>query len=326
MAGKDTIFGTTPAGEAVARVTIGDEALSASIIGYGAALQALHLPGFAPSLCLGYPGLEAYRTRGGIAGAIVGRVVNRIGHGCAMIDGVEHRFDRNESGRHTLHGGSNGLATRVWELEEVGERFASFIIEDPSGTNGFPGTLTARARYEIHPGGILRLTLEATSNAPTLCNLAPHPYFNLDGGGDARRQSLRIDADAVLAVDEAKIPTGARLSVAGTTLDHRQPRPMIDGGAAYDHNYCLSERRVALRPVARLAGAQSGISMEVRTTEPGLQVYDGAGLDTPYAGIALEPQGWPDAPNHSGFPGIELRPGAVSRQVTEFAFTRSILE
>lgn len=315
-----------PDDEAVARVTIGDERLSASIIGYGAALQSVRLSGATHSLCIGYPSLDQYRTRGGMAGAIVGRVANRIGDGRAVIEGVEHRFDRNEGGRHTLHGGSTGLATRVWRVEDAGERFVSFVVEDPDGANGFPGTLTARARYEIAPGGILRLTLEATTDAPTLCNLAPHPYFNLDGEGDARRQSLWIDAETMLAVDDAKIPTGARLPVSGTPLDHRQARPMIEGGAAYDHNYCLSDNRVALRPVARLTGAQSGITMEVRTTEPGLQVYDGAGLNTPYAGIALEPQAWPDAPNYQGFPSILLTPGTVSRQVTEFAFGHSTLE
>ncbi len=311
---------------AAVRVTIGDETLSASIIGYGAALQAVRLAGTAHSLCVGYPSVEDYPKRGGCAGAIVGRVANRLGHGRAVIGGTEYRIDRNEGAKHTLHGGKDGLGQRVWQVVETGEHFVTLEVQDPDGANGFPGTLTARARYEIRPGGILRLTLEARTDAPTLCNLAPHPYFNLDGDGDARRQSLWVDAETVLAVDADTVPTGAHLAVADAGLDHREARPIIESGAAYDHNYCLSTDRVALRPVARLVGARSGVAMEVRTTEPGLQIYDGAGLDTPYAGIAMEPQGWPDAPNHAGFPDITLRPGDVSRQVTEFAFSRSILE
>ena len=313
-------FGTLANGEVVQRVEIGDGFLTVSLLTYGASIQSIRMAGCPFSLCLGFDTLDGYLTSRSYFGAIVGRVVNRIGNGQAVIDGTPHVFDRNEAGRHTLHGGAHGIGRRVWKITDADARSATLSITDPDGANGFPGTLSVAVRYEVKPGGILAISLQAETDAATLCNLAPHPYFNLNGAGDARAQILQVEAVCFLETDAENIPTGKLIPVAGTRWDHRTGQIMLDSGLAYDTNFCLSGSRQPLRRVARLSGLESGISLNIETTEPGLQVYDGSGLSAAYSGIALEPQGWIDAANNPDFPGTLLRPGAVSRQLTQLVF------
>lgn len=316
-------FGTLPNGEAVKRFTIGNADLNLTILSYGATLQWIKRSGAPFSLCVGYETLDDYLTNPGCAGAIVGRVANRIGGGRAEIDGKSYLFDRNENGRHTLHGGAGNLAFRNWSLVEVSPTSLRLETQLPDGDNGFPGALEVSAEYSVGEGCEMTLVLEARTGAPTLCNLAPHPYFNLNGSGDARDQTLLIHASEMTETDSEKIPTGNLIALTGTPWDHRIEKTIAEGNVAYDHNYCLGRERTDLGPVAFLTGLESGVTMQIETTEPGLQVYDGAGLNTPYAGIALEPQCWPDAPNHNGFPSILLRPGEISPQVTRFTFSQT---
>ena len=316
-------FGVLPNGEPVERFKISDEHLSLSILSYGATVQSIRLAGIPFSLCFGFETLDEYLSSTACVGAIVGRVANRIGGGCAEINGKLHHFDRNENDRHTLHGGAGHLGNKNWSLISQTPTSIRLRTQLPDGENGFPGTLTVTVEYVLRGSGILEIILEAETDAPTLCNLAPHPYFNLNGGGDARKQSLFVDATEITETDSEKIPTGRLLPVGDTAWDHRTGGRMSDTGASYDHNYCVGTKRRSLRPIARLAGLESGVSMQIAATEPGLQVYDGAGLKTPYAGIAIEPQCWPDAPNHDAFPSILLRPDETSRQVTQLTFARS---
>ena len=313
-------FGTLPSGEAVKRITIGDAALSVAVLTYGGTMQSVHLAGVPHSLCLGFETLDDYLKRGVHMGAILGPVANRIAGGRAEIDGTGHTFERNQNGRHTLHSGLQAFSLKNWGFSHEGPRVLQLDTRVLQGDTGIPGPLNVTARYEILDGGVLEISLEATTEAPTICNLAPHPYFTLDGHGDARHQRLMVDAAAVTVTDDEKIPTGESKSVEGTAWDHRAGQRMLDTGLAYDTNFCLSNERKPLRSVARLSGER--VTMEIETTEPGLQVYDGSGLETPYSGIALETQGWPDAPNHAAFPSIELRPGDISRQVTRFIFSK----
>lgn len=198
----------------------------------------------------------------------------------------------------------------------------------PDGDMGFPGTLSVRATIALQDGALC-IDIRAETDAPTPCNLAHHGYFNLDGTEDVRFHSLRIAADGYLPVDDDLIPLGEAAPVAGTRFDLRRTRPIGPGG--YDHNFCLSDGPVAPRAVADLVG-QTGISMRIETDQPGLQAYDGAHFDGveglegrrygPFAGLALEPQGWPDAVNRPGFPDTILRPGRVYRQHTAYRFSR----
>jgi aldose 1-epimerase len=318
-------FGTTDDGQPVERATITADGLTARVMTWGAVLQDLRLEGIDQSLVLGYPDFASYPAHSPNFGAIVGRVANRIRNAQAPIDGEVHKFDRNCLGRHILHGGTDGCGVRVWRIMDAGDDFVRLGLQLPDGHMGFPGTLDIEAVYRVLPGPALAIEIIAKTDQLTLCNLAHHSYFNLNGSGDGRDQRLQIAADAFLPVDGDLVPTGEVRPVAGTAFDFRQARAIRRGDTRYDHNFCLAETRGPLRPVATLSG--KAVSMTIETTEPGLQLYDGATIPTfggfgPYAGIALEPQAWPDAPNQAWAGQVTLAPGQIYQQTTHFRFAR----
>ncbi|MGF1553154.1 MAG: aldose epimerase family protein [Paracoccaceae bacterium] len=328
MKAARTRFGTLPDGAPVEAVAIAGGGLSARLLTYGATLNDLRLDGVAHPLVLGAPTLAS--CLGGMvhAGAVVGRYANRIAGGRFRLDGRAYETDRNFRGRHTLHGGRLGTSRRDWRLDWLDDASATFGVELASGDMGFPGTLRVTARYALSAPATLEIAIEAETDAPTPASFAPHGYFVLDDGDDVRTHRLRIAADRYLPVDDDLIPTGEIAPVAGTPFDFRRRRTV--GGHGYDHNFCLADRRRALREVARVESARSGLAMTIETTEPGLQVYDGAhtagldGLDGrrhgAHAGLALEPQHWPDAPNRPAFPDATLRPGETYRHRTRYRF------
>jgi aldose 1-epimerase len=198
---------------------------------------------------------------------------------------------------------------------------------------GFPGTMTIRCRYSITAKCGLQVKLIAKTDKPCPCNLAPHSYFNLEGEGDVLDHQLMIDAQHVTAISDALMPTGALASVEDTVFDFRAMRQIstgvADGSMRYDHNYCLSNEVTAMREVAIVKAPRSGVEMRLLTTQPGLQLYDGAkisvpviGADSRYyganAGFCLETQHWPDAPNQPDFPDIILRPGQRYEHLAEY--------
>lgn len=331
-------FGETPEGETVHRIRIEGGALSAAIITWGASLQDLRLEGHDAPLILGFPQFQTYLDYPHYFGAVVGRYANRIAGGRFSIDGRAYRADTDFLGKHTLHGGSRGFAGRNWRIEDSGPDFVRLAYVSPDGEMGFPGTLKAAATYRMAGEGTLAVEMEATTDAPTLCNLSQHAYFNLDDGGasPAIDHAIRIAADHYLPVDEELIPSGEVAPVAGTRFDFRAGRPIrneADNGAHafYDHNYCVAREKTPLRPILTLKGARSGVTMEMSATEPGLQFYDGVaipenlpGLDgltyQPFSALCLEPQAWPDAPNRPQFPSAVLRPGETYRNEIEYRF------
>lgn len=330
-------FGTAPDGSAVDRVRIARGGLAASIMSWGAALCDLRLDGFDFPLILGLTHFEDYLSHSPYFGAVVGRYANRIAHRRCSIDGVDYRFDRDSAEKHLLHGGSRGTDKRNWTFAEVSQDSARLILTDRDGEMGFPGTCQLSATYRLVGDGVLALDLEATTDRPTPLNLAGHAYFNLEGSGTILDHELRIDAESYLPVDEELIPTGQVRHVEGTPFDFRVARPIRQkrGGepVIYDHNFCLSGARVAMREVAKLRAPRSGIAMTLATTEPGLQFFAGyntalpvpglnGGLYETCAGLCLEPQLWPDTPNRPDFPNAILRPGERCRQQTEYRFER----
>lgn len=331
-------FGTLPDGDAVTCVQISAGRLRATILSWGATLQDLRFD-LADNrsdipLVLGFDSMDDYLVHSRFHGATVGRVINRIGGASAVIDGRHRRLDSNSDGGHTLHGGSDGFGARNWQIVDAGRAHASFGLIDPHGQMGFPGTVSATCTYSVFERGnhaVLRVELAATTDAPTLVNLGHHSYFCLDDSGDVRKHQLRIDADRYLPCDETALPTGDVAMVDGTGFDFRTSRPVA---GTFDHNFCLADQRRDLAPVAQLSSPRSGLSMQISTTEPGLQLYTGHGLsgggtahgshgNGPFAGICLEPQSWPDAPNNASFPSIDLAPGERYEQISEFAFTQS---
>ncbi|MBL0937037.1 MAG: galactose mutarotase [Rhizobiaceae bacterium] len=329
-------FGRTADGETVRRVTIAGGGLTVHVLTWGAVVQDLRLAGHEPPLVLGFERFEDYPVRSPFFGAIAGRYANRIRHGRFDLDGRTVQVDTNFLGKHLLHGGIKGIGKRVWTIAETGADFVRLTLADRNGEMGFPGNLDIECLYRVEDGA-LKVGLTARTDAPTLCNLAHHSYFNLDDGGtgDVLGHRLTIDGDRYVPVDEEWIPTGGTLDVAGTPFDFRKMREIAcseDGAQfVYDHNWCLVDGRRSMKRAVRLEGARSGVAMEVWTTEPGVQFYAGHKLAVDgglggrnygaFAGLCLEPQIWPDAPNNADFPQAVLRPDEVYEQATEYRFS-----
>lgn len=239
----------------------------------------------------------------GYVGAVVGRCANRIAHGRFELDGVPLELPVND-GAHHLHGGPDGFDQRTWDVAELDPTRVRLRLVSPDGDQGYPGTLTAEALFEVRDDRVV-VTLTATTDAPTIVNLAAHPYFDL--GPDAE---LAIRAERFTPVDAAGIPTGEVVPVAGTPYDLRPPQPV--GALDLDHNFVVDGD--GLRTAAVLASERRGLRVEVRTDQPGLQAYTGH----PRGGLALEAQRFPDAPHHPDFPSVVLRPGETYRSHVEW--------
>ena len=320
--------GLLPDGRTIERFTLRGGGLRAEMLTLGAIVQDLRLEGVDHPLVLGCPDLSDYLDGGRYFGAIVGRFANRIGGAGFTLDGQDYRTDKNFRGRHTLHGGSAGCDLQVWQIVALAEDRATLMLDLPDGHMGFPGRIEITAQIALADGALC-FTLFARSDAPTPCSLAHHGFFDLDGAGDIRNHDLTIAADHYLPVDDDLIPTGQIAPVAGTAFDFLTPRRI--GSAGYDHNFCLSTTPQPLRPVARLSG-RSGLILQIETTACGLQFYDGAHINGvrglggriygAHAGLALETQAWPDAPNREGFPDAILRPDQTWCEVTRYRFRR----
>ncbi len=327
-------FGLTESSEIVTRHTLSAGGLTARILDWGAIVQDLRLEGHAEPLVLGFDRFDDYPVHSRYFGAIVGRNANRLRDGRFVLDGERYEVDGTP---HALHGGRQGLHDRLWRTVAVGEDFVSLALTDPHDPEGFPGTIEISCTYRIRRPATLVIELQAASDRPTLCNLAHHSYFNLDNGGsgDILDHRLAIAASAYLPVDHELVPTGHVVPVERTPYDFLLPRPIrLEWEAevmSYDHNFCLASSRGPMRRAAWLQGTRSGVEMELWTTEPGLQFFDGnftqigaRGLGgrtyAPRAGLCLEPQMWPDAPNWPHFPQTALWPGEIYRQVSEYRF------
>jgi aldose 1-epimerase len=302
--------------------------LSVGLLSLGAALQDVRLAGVSHGLALGSPDIERYRGPLRFFGSVVGPIANRVAGGEAELDGRRLVLETNE-GRNSLHSGRTGLHGKIWTVEEATGSCARFSVRLADGEGGLPGDRLLRASYEIAPPATLILRIEAETSAPTLMNIAHHPYWNLDGSEDWSAHVLQVDAQRYLPVDDETLPTGEIVPVDGTRFDFRSPRAPEP---AFDNTLCLASSRREPSRVARLRGG-SGIALDIDTTEPGLHIYDGCGIEpgieghdgrrlAPGAGIALEPQAWPDAPHRPDFPSIVLRPGENFRWITRYSFSR----
>lgn len=316
-------FGTTADGREVRKITLARGGLTVCLLTWGAVLQSVRLAGVAHDLTLGSDRLADYEGEMGYHGALIAPVANRIAAARAVIAGRDYRFDPIDSGA-TLHSGATGAHRQIWDLVEATESRATLGLDLPDGLGGFPGNRRAEARFSLGDS-VLRLEIRGTSDAETLWNATNHSYWTLDGGADFTDHSLQIAADHWLPSDAAALPTGEIAPVQGSAMDFREPRLLTPGHPALDHNFCLSRGQVALREVLHLQGI-SGVRLGVATTEPGVQVYDARGARRPgcgnYEGLAIETQGWPDAPSQPAFPSIALRPGETRAQITEWRFAR----
>lgn len=325
-------WGLDDDGQSVERVIISNGNLTASVITLGATLQDLRMEGHPHGLVLGFDSYYDYTQQQAYVGGVVGRVANRIGGGSFTLNGQRHSLDCNEDGN-TLHGGSLGFDKLHWTVLASGDDFVTMELRSPDGDMGFPGTLLADVRYRIVGEAGLEVILRARTDKPTLCSLSQHSYFNLHdaGASSINNHKLMVDASRYVAVDPYDVPDGTTVEVAGTPLDFTSEKPV--GNTMMDINYCLSDARVPMRHVARVVG-DSGVTMDIETTEPGLQLYTADYLDRlpprengvqygARSGICLEPQVWPDAANNAHFPSAVLNPGETLRQETTYTFSKT---
>ena len=335
---ETTVFGRLPDGTAVEEVTIATGDLSARIITLGAIIRDVRLAGVAHPLVLGFDDLEGYLHHSPYFGAVVGRFANRIGGGRFALDGKDYRLVVNEKDRTQLHGGPDGFGRRNWRIVARDSASVTLALTSADGDQGYPGKLEATCRYTIEAPSTLRYDAEAAADAPTIVNLAQHSYFNLDDSADILDHRVRIDADTYTPTDDYLVPTGEVRPVDGIGFDRRTLAPirLIKDGKrfAYDINLVVAPAKSAEpRHQARLESAKSSIALDVWSTEPGVQFYDGAYVNVAVpglggrryganSGVCFEPQLFPDAPNHDNFPSAVLRPGETYRQTTRFAFSR----
>lgn len=331
-------FGTLSDGSEVPLIRLSRGGIKAEILGLGAVIRSLDVDvgaGFHPRV-LGLQTLDDYLNHSPSMGIIAGRYANRIGNARFTLDGRDITLIPNEAGVTQLHGGPDGFGKRLWSVVDHADDHVTLKLVSEDVDQGFPGRVEAFCRYSIVGDGLFRIELTATTDAPTVVNLAAHSYFNLDNSTTILDHLVEIPAETYTPVDHLKIPTGEIAPVAGTPFDFTALRAVRYTGPGapviYDHNFVVSMGKSAEpRLMARLIGPETQTEMQVLSTEPGVQFYDGTHLGVPVpplnraetkgnAGLCFEPQYFPDTPNKPQFGSATLRPGETYAQVTEYRF------
>lgn len=324
-------------GKQVDLYTLCNGDLTMQVTNFGGRVVSLWAPdrdGKKADIVLGYETLDRYVNNTGerFLGAPVGRVANRIGYGKFTLEGKEYNTPLNNNG-HTLHGGLKGIDMLVWDVMEVKPESITLHLVVPDGLDGFPGNLDITMKYALTADNEFVVTYSANTDAPTVCNLSHHSFFNLKGeaGGTITDHILQIDADYITPTDSYLIPTGELMAVEGTPFDFRTAHPigdMIDAdneqlknGRGYDMNWVLNRKdNGEVVKVMSIYEPQSGRGFELYTDQIALQFYSGNFFDGTYDGkygkplsfresVVFETQKYPDALNHSNFPSIVLKPG-----------------
>jgi aldose 1-epimerase len=347
-----TSFGQLPDGSEIEMIGLaGDDGFEVRLISYGAAIQSILAPdrdGLLADVVLGFDDLKDYVAVRRFFGATVGRYANRIANGSFELDGQRFQLATND-GANALHGGLAGFDRKSWSVTDIGDKPAPFVTlsyVSADSEEGYPGRLETKVTYGISDGHELSVAYSAVTDRPTIINLTNHSFFNLAGvepGGGILEHHLMIAADSYLPVNPAGIPKGGPSPVATTPFDFRTThrvgvriRDLIEQvqiRQGYDHNFCLrggvtEEPRLA----ARVEEPRSGRVLELWTDQAGVQFYSGNFLDgtatgkygrvyRQYDALCLEPQAWPDAPNHPDFPSARLDPGQTYRRTSRYRFS-----
>jgi aldose 1-epimerase len=342
-------FGRLAGGDSVSIFSMrSGRGLEVRAMTYGGIIVSIRAPArdsTVDDVVLGYDNLDGYVKDSPYFGAIVGRYANRIAHGRFRLDGQTYRLATND-GPNALHGGLRGFDKVVWNAEPF-ERADSVGVTltyvSPDGDQGYPGRLTATVTYTVTHDNTLVVDYQATTDKATPVNLTQHTYFNLagEGSGSILGQLLMINAERFTPIDSTLIPSGATTPVDGTPFDFRkliaigarieQRDTQLRYGHGYDHNFVLSRPADGLAHAARAVDPKSGRTLDVYTTQPGLQFYSGNFLDGHIHGksghvydrrdgFCLETQHFPDSPNKPNFPSAILRPGETFTSRTVFAF------
>ncbi len=343
-------FGTNLDGAPVTLFTLrNSRGMEARICNYGGIVVSLKVPdknGKLGDVVLGYDKLADYLKESPYFGSLIGRYGNRIAKGRFTVAGVSYQLATNNY-PNALHGGVKGFDKCLWKAtpRSTAEGPAlelEYVSHD--GEEGYPATLTVKAVYTLTQDNGLRLDYTATTDRETILNLTQHSYFNLagQGSGDILNHVVMMPADRYTPVDSTLIPTGELAPVEGTPFDFRQPTPIgarinqdneqLKFGKGYDHNWVFNKRVGELTLLARVTEPTSGRMLEVLSTEPGLQFYSGNFLDGTLKGkggkvyqfrngFCMEPQHFPDSPNHPNFPSVVLKPGQVYQNTIIYRFS-----
>jgi aldose 1-epimerase len=350
---KRSSFGKLADGRTVPAVTLTNtHGVSATLIGYGASLQALVMPdrnGHKADIALGYDTIGEYVAKPQFFGATVGRFANRIARGRFTLDGKTYQTPIN-NGVNSLHGGTMGFDKVLWDVMSVTSgpsASVTFRYVSPDGDQGYPGTVTVDATYALDERNNLSITYTATTDRTTIVNVTNHTYWNLSGEGSANGAMghvVTIPADRYTPTDDGAIPTGELKSVKGTVFDFRTPTVVGDRvrdasdqqivwGRGYDHNWLVGRKVMSdEHMMARVYDPASGRGFELWSNQPGLQFYSGNFLDGTSTGkgkriyregdaIVMEPQIFPDTPNQPSFGSARLEPGQTYRNTMTYRLT-----
>ena len=340
-------FHTTVDGKEVCLYTLtNSNGVEACITNYGGRIVSLMVPdrnGEFRDVVLGHDSIADYINIDGNFGALIGRYGNRINQGRFTIDSVAYQLPRNNFG-HCLHGGPTGFHHAVWDAVQPDDSTLSLSLFSPDGADGFPGNINVNVVYTLTDDNAVSIAYSATTDAPTILNLTNHSYFNLSGdqANDILAESLWMDAEGFTPIDSTFMTTGEILPVAGTPFDFTTPKTIgqdigsdniqLINGRGYDHNMVLRTDRSIDAPAAIVTDSCSGITMEMFTSEPGVQLYVGNFLDgtvTGKKGIAyprrsafcLESQHYPDSPNKPQWPSVVVRPGDKYTSFCKYRFS-----
>lgn len=319
-----------------------------AITNYGGAIVAIMVPdrdGNLANVIQGHDNIQdVISSPEPYLSTLIGRYGNRIARGRFQLNGKEYRIAVN-NGPNALHGGKKGFNAKVWDAVQVNDHAVVLKYTSPYGEEGFTGEVEVWVAYSFTDDDELVIKYSAKTNKKTVINLTSHGFFSLAGIADptppVENLECQINADFYLPIDETSIPTGEILKVAGTPFDFRTPKPVgqdinaddeqIRIGAGYDHCFVLNKKEEGeLSFAARIREPESGRTMEVYTTEPGVQVYTDNWADG-YKGqhgatfprrsaICFEAQHFPDSPNHPYFPSVVLEPGREYTQKTVYKF------
>ena len=316
------------------------------ITNFGGRLVSIMVPdknGNMTDVILGFDNVSDYQNIANDFGASIGRYANRINQGKITVDGVEYQLPQNNYG-HCLHGGPDGWQYKVYEANQLNDTQLELVLNSPDGDSNFPGNVVAKVVYTLTEDNSVDIAYEATTDKKTVINMTNHAYFNLNGDPSvsSMNQILYIASDSITPVDDTFMTTGEMLAVAGTPFDFNTPKAIeqdvtnfdneqIKFGNGFDHNWVLNTKCDITKLAAKLTSPVTGITMEVYTNEPGVQVYTGNFLDGTVTGkkgivypqrasVCLETQHYPDTPNKAHWPSAILEPGQTYRSQCIYKF------
>jgi len=322
--------------------------MEAAITNYGGRLISLMVPdktGKLRDVVLGFDNISDYTAQPSSFGATMGRVTNRIAYGQFILDGDTIKLDKN-NGQHTIHGGSDGWRQQVFKANQPNDTTLTLTYLSPDGESGFPGNVSAKVTYTLQANNALAIHYEATTDKKTVINMTNHSFFNLSGDSEQSIMDdiLYVNASAYTPIDTVLIPTGQLEPVAGTPFDFNQPLSIANGIArdstnaqikqvdGLDHNWVLNTKGDTTQLAASVQDTQTGILLNVYTSEPGIQVYTANSLNgtqkgkgnrtfVKYGAICLETQHYPDAPNQAKWPSVVLNPDDTYQSTCIYQFT-----